>query len=106
MAATGLNEFRLTGSLVERSALRLTPAGIPVVEARLQCVSEVVEAGLVRNLDFCVSAIGIGPMAGELERLALGSRLDVEGFLAPRSRRSGRLVLHVTACRLAVQGGA
>jgi primosomal replication protein N len=94
-----VNHFRLSASLVERSALRLTPAGIPVSEVRLQCRSEVPEAGVTRLLDFGVDAVGMGTMANELQAVELGSELDLEGFLAPRSRRSVRLVLHVTCCR-------
>ena len=75
-----------------------------MVEAQLRCESEVVEAGLVRTLDFCVSAVALGPIAARLEGALLGSKLELEGFLAPRSRRSGKLVLHVTGCRTAPGG--
>jgi primosomal replication protein N len=91
-----LNEIRLSGVLVERAATRFTPAGVPVVEAQIRHRSEVIEAGAPRTLEFVVSAIALGREALELEREALGAQLRVSGFLAPRSRRSGRLVLHVT----------
>src|SRR5882757_8392509 len=94
-----MNEFRLSGALIERAAMRFTPAGVPVLEAQIQHRSEVVEAGAVRALEFVVSAVGLGPVAGDLQREALGAELDLTGFLAPRSRRSKRLVLHVTGCR-------
>jgi primosomal replication protein N len=90
-----LNEIRLDGVLVERAALRFTPAGVPVVEAQIRHRSEVTEAAAPRTLEFVVSAIALGPVAVELEREPLGAQLQVWGFLAPRSRRSGRLVLHV-----------
>jgi primosomal replication protein N len=91
-----VNEFRLSGILVERSALRFTPAGIPVVEAQIRHRSEVIEAGVPRTLEFVVSAIGLGPVAVALEREPLGAELDLSGFVAPRSRRSSKLVLHLT----------
>ncbi len=94
-----MNEFRLSGTLVERAALRFTPAGVPVVEAQFRHRSDVIEAGLPRTLEFDVSAIGLGPMAGALEHEPLGAQLDLSGFIAPRSRRSRRLVLHVTGLR-------
>ena len=94
-----MNEVRLDGTLVERAAMRHTPAGVPVVEAQLRHRSDVVEAGVPRTLEFLVSAIALGPVAGQLEREALGARLDLSGFLAPRSRRSGKLVLHLTGLR-------
>ncbi len=94
-----MNEFCLSGDLVERSAARYSPAGVAVVEAQIRCRSDVMEAGHLRTVDFCVGAVGVGPMAAELERLALGARLELSGFVAPRSRRSSRLVLHVTGCK-------
>jgi len=96
-----VNQFRLSGCLVERSAPRYTPAGVAVVEAQIRCESEVVEGGRTRALDFCISAIGLGTVAQDLERVSLGARLQLEGFVATRSRRSSRLVLHVTSCRTA-----
>ncbi|HEV3020771.1 MAG TPA: primosomal replication protein N [Burkholderiaceae bacterium] len=91
-----MNEFRLSGILVERAALRFTPAGVPVVEAQIRHRSDVIEAGVPRTLEFVVSAIGLGPIAGALEHEPLGVQLDLAGFVAPRSRRSRRLVLHLT----------
>jgi primosomal replication protein N len=96
-----VNEFRLSGILVERAALRFTPAGVPVVEAQIRHRSDVIEAGVPRTLEFVVSAIGLGPIAGALEHEPLGVQLDLAGFVAPRSRRSRRLVLHLTGLRRA-----
>jgi primosomal replication protein N len=96
-----MNEFRLSGVLIERAAMRFTPAGVPVLEAQIQHRCEVVEAGAVRTLEFVLSAVGLGPLAGDLQRAALDAELDLTGFLAPRSRRSRRLVLHLTGCRRA-----
>jgi len=94
-----VNEVRLDGILAERSALRRTPAGVAVLEARIQHRCEVVEAGLPRTVEFLMGAVALGAVADLLERQALGARLEVEGFLAPRSRRSSRLVLHLTGIR-------
>ena len=63
--------------------------------------SDVIEAGAPRTLEFVVNAIALGPIAGSLEREALGAQLDLSGFLAPRSRRSSKLVLHLTGYRRA-----
>jgi len=91
--------------MVERAAARVTPAGVRVVEAQFHCLSEVVEGGMARTLDFRVDAVGLGSMATELERVGLGIELELEGFLAPRSKRSARLVLHVTGCRRTAAAG-
>ena len=84
-----MNQVHLDGMLVERSATRHTPAGVPVVEAQIRHRSDVFEAGAPRTLEFLV----------KLEREALGAQLDLSGFLAPRSRRSSKLVLHLTEYR-------
>jgi primosomal replication protein N len=94
-----VNEVRLDGELVERAAVRHTPAGVPVVEACIRHRSDVVEAGTPRALEFVVNTIALGSIAGKLEREALGAQLNLCGFLAPRSRRSSKLVLHLTEYR-------
>jgi len=49
-----------------------------------------------------VTAIALGPIAGSLEREALGAQLDLSGFLAPR--REGRVTgLALTGYRRASQ---
>jgi primosomal replication protein N len=90
-----VNNVQMQAILIERTALRYTPAGIPVVEAQLQHRSELVEAGLQRRLQFDFSAIAIGDTARQLAVAELGSKLGLSGFLAPRSRRSTRLLVHV-----------
>jgi primosomal replication protein N len=56
----------------------------------------VAEAGIERKLDFELEAIAVGEAARRLDRQALGTELEIEGFLAPRSRRSRTLILHIT----------
>ena len=92
----------MQATLIERTGLRYTPAGIPVVEAQLQHRSETIEAGLPRRLAFDFAVIAIGETAQALAGVELGSELGLNGFLAPRSRRSTRLLVHVqTFSRLA-----
>ena len=102
----GDNEVRLAGFLVERGALRRTPAGVAVLEARIQHRCEVIEAGLPRTVEFVMGAVALGAVADLLEREALGARLELSGFLAPRTRRSSRLVLHLTAIRSIATGSS
>jgi primosomal replication protein N len=90
-----VNRLQLSATLVERSALRYTPAGIPVIEAQLQHRSQAVEAGMERRLDFPLDVIAVGEPAKQLAGEALGEHLQLSGFLAPRSRRSARLMVHV-----------
>jgi len=55
-----------------------------------------VEAGFERQLDFEFDVIAVGDVAAQLAEVALGSGLVLSGFLAPTSRRSKRIRLHVT----------
>jgi primosomal replication protein N len=96
-AGPRLNQVRLQAVLTSKRALRYTPAGIPVLEIELKHTGTVVEAGAQRQLDFELEARAIGELAPRLEQEALGGELDLTGFLAPRSRRTRKLVFHVTA---------
>jgi primosomal replication protein N len=90
------NRVRLQARLVSRLDLRYTPAGLAVLRLALRHAGAVVEAGSVRQLDFELEAVAVGEAAQRLDRQALGSELDLDGFLAPHSRRSRRLLLHIT----------
>ncbi|WP_423196932.1 MULTISPECIES: primosomal replication protein N [unclassified Cupriavidus] len=94
-----MNQLRLAATLVERDALRYTPAGVPVVNCILQHAGEVLEAATPRQVEFAIAALGIGPVGQKLERLPLGTLLDCEGFLARKHRNSKTLVFHITGCR-------
>jgi primosomal replication protein N len=92
------------GTLIDKQALRHTPAGVPVLEFGLLHESVQQEAGAKRQVHCEVPCICIGKLASDLARLADGDALTVKGFMAARSRRwPQRLVLHVTAYRVAVQ---
>lgn len=91
-----MNRIRLHARLVERSALRFTPAGLAVAEARFAHRGDVSEAGGLRQLDFEFAAVAIGSVAQTLANVALGRELALDGFLAPASRRSRRLTIHIT----------
>ncbi len=89
------NRIRLRARLVSRGDLRFSPAGVAVVRAGLHHQGAVPEAGIERQLDFELDAIAVGDAALRLARQALGTELEFEGFLAPRSRRSRSLILHI-----------
>ena len=77
-------------------ALRYTPAGLAAVEFKLGHESQQDEAGGRRSIQAEVSAIAFETQAKLLAGRPLGSPVRVEGFLGAKSRRSKRLVLHVT----------
>jgi len=43
-----------------------------------------------------------GPLAEQLDRVALGASLSMQGFLAPRSRNGKGLILHLTQFEFAL----
>ena len=81
---------------MELSALRYTPAGVPVVEFKLDHESEQDEAGTKRKVKAEISAVAFEAQARLVSKIKLNSDLKVKGFLSARTKRSKRLVLHVT----------
>lgn len=92
----GLNSLQLSAELVERGALRYTPAGVPAVECQLAHSSLQVEAGIERQVHLEISAIALADVAGQLAQINPGTLLDVSGFLAPARKGSRTLRLHLT----------
>jgi len=76
--------------------LRFTPAGIPVVEFRLQHESEQGEAGKTRKVVAEMPGIAFEAQARLIAGSKLGVEARIEGFFAAKSKRSKRLVLHVS----------
>lgn len=89
------NEFRLTGRIVEAAALRYTPAGVPVIEFRIEHASRQTEAGVVREVECEMTAVALGPNAGLLARAGVGGQVKLTGFVAHKSLRNRKPVLHV-----------
>ncbi len=94
------NLVRLHARIAAREVLRYTPAGIPVLALTLEHQSQLVEAGAPRVVDLAIEAIAIGAVALALDRVEQGRTLAVRGFLANRSKRSTRTVLHVNEFEL------
>ena len=91
-----MNRLGLTAALVEREAIRYTPAGVPIVGLKLSHQSVQREAGADRTIELEISAIAADRLALRMDRVALGSDLKLEGFLAPRRRNVKALILHIT----------
>ena len=91
-----MNQLRIRAKAVGKSALRYTPAGVAVLEASFEHKGGVTEAAVERTLAFEFSAIALGAVAQSLDRESLGTTLTLQGFIAPRSRRTTRLLVHVT----------
>ena len=75
--------------------MRYTPAGIPIVTAKLLHSSKQVEAGIERLVEFELPAIASGEIAGRFNQAELGALHQFTGFMARKSRNSKSLVFHV-----------
>ncbi len=90
-----MNRVLLSGSVLQRSAPRYTPAGLPALDLVLQHQSEVEQAGHPRRVSLEIKALAIGDITVALQGLPLGSEARFAGFLA--SARNGRgWLFHVT----------
>jgi primosomal replication protein N len=91
-----VNQLQLIASIAERDALRYTPAGIPIVSAKLLHSSEQTEAGIKRLVEFEIAAVAAGEISGKFNQAELGASFQFTGFIARKNRNSRSLVFHVT----------
>jgi primosomal replication protein N len=89
------NRVELAGDVIEREAMRFTPAGIPILAFRLRHESAQSEAKMARQVKFEIDAMAAGETAQRMDSLRPGQRVRLHGFLSTRSRLSARIVLHV-----------
>jgi primosomal replication protein N len=91
-----MNRLVLTAQLLERGAVRYTPAGLPALDCKLMHESQLTEDGTARKVSLEIRALAIGEISRTVGALALGSTGTYAGFLA--SARNGRgLLFHITA---------
>ncbi|HJV50174.1 MAG TPA: primosomal replication protein N [Noviherbaspirillum sp.] len=91
-----MNQLQLVAVIAERDAVRYTPAGIPIVAARLSHQSEQIEAGIPRQVELEIAALAAGEISGRFNRAELGVAYRFIGFLARKNRNSKSLVFHIT----------
>ena len=90
-----MNRLVLTAQLLERGALRYTPAGLPALDLSLKHESQVTQDGQARQVFFEIKARAIGAVTQQVSGLEMGSTHGFAGFLG--SQRNGRgVVFHVT----------
>jgi len=88
------NQLNLTANILEIEPLRYTPSGIPAVNSRLEHVSEMTEAGQVRQVNANMKSVAFGAVAEQLAHQDIGSRWTFKGFLAtPRGAKY--VVFHI-----------
>lgn len=91
-----MNQLKVVASITEKSALRYTPAGIPIATAVLMHNSKQTQAGTQRLTEFEIAAIAAGDISKRFLEIELGVTLLFTGFLARKNRNSKSLVFHVT----------
>ena len=89
------NELQLTASVVREDALRYTPAGLPVLQVWLNHQARQLQGGLERDVGFEIQAVLIGELALQYAGKLTGQTVLISGFIAQRSLRNQRLVLHI-----------
>lgn len=77
-----MNRLQLTASVVEREPVRYTPAGVPIAGCTLHHRTEVVEAGIARQVELTMQAVAAGEASGKLESCPMGVETLFTGFLA------------------------
>jgi len=90
-----VNQLQLIASIAEREVIRYTPAGIPIVSAKLLHNSQQVEAGVPRLTEFEIAAVAAGEISGRFNQAELGKAYRFTGFLARKNRNSKSLVFHI-----------
>jgi primosomal replication protein N len=90
-----MNRLVLAAEVVERGAMRYTPAGLPALDLQLKHQSTVSEDGQPRQVAMQLKAVAIGAITRPAAALALGVPAHFAGFLSA-SRNGKGLVFHVT----------
>ena len=76
---------------MEIETLRYTPAGIPVLNVKLEHESQLSDTGATRIVKFAMKAVAFGVLAERLAQQDIGSHLEFSGFLS--NSRNGKSVL-------------
>lgn len=89
----------MTAAIVERGALRFTPAGLPALDVSLRHESEIPQPGVARKVSVEIRARAIGSVTESLLAAELGVEHEFDGFVG--SQRNGRgIVFHIQTVRL------
>lgn len=89
-----INRLQLAARIVQASALRYTPAGLPALDLQLEHESQAEEGAGKRQVRAVLKAVALGTVAERLAPQALGSDWRFDGFVAS-PRQGGKLVFHI-----------
>jgi len=89
-----VNQLRVTARLLECDAIRYTPSGVPALNCRLEHESEVMEAGVQRQVKVALKSVSFSLVAEKLAVQEIGSSWSFVGFLA-NPKNSKQVVFHI-----------
>ncbi len=90
-----MNRLVLQAQILEKAALRYTPAGLPALDLMLRHESTADEAGAPRKIALEIKAVAIGEIVKRVQALDLAEKTVFTGFLS--AQRQGRgTVFHIT----------
>jgi primosomal replication protein N len=90
------NRFEIDAVVTELGSVRHTPGGVPAIECELAHRSMQPEAGGERRVECEFTAVAFGEIAVAFSRVAVGSSVHCEGFIARRYRTGSSTALHLT----------
>ncbi len=100
-----VNRLELSARLLEREALRYSPAGLPICQTLVEHESQQRDGGEFKTVRLVLAARFSGELALRVAVEALGAQLMITGFLGAKrlyrdNKPSGSLQLHVVAYRI------
>lgn len=89
------NRVVLAVWFAELKPLRISPAGVPVLECLIAHESRQMEGGVERTVSCEMRAVVVGELAKVVVAAPPGAKAKVEGFLAARGLKNRTPVLHL-----------
>lgn len=89
-----MNRFEIIARIAEVSAMRYSPAGLPVVDCQLEHDSDQEEAGAQRKVHVLLKSVAMGIMAEKLVQLPLEKFFKFTGFIAS-TPKSKSVIFHI-----------
>jgi primosomal replication protein N len=94
------NRLVIEGEVIALDQLRYTPAGIPLLTITFRHTSIQDEAGMKRQAECEIQAVAMAELAKQAQSLSIGENIKVAGFLAKKSLKNDRLMLHINELKV------
>lgn len=93
-----MNQVVLTGIISKKDDIRYTPSGVSLLQIQLD--HELQHNDTSQAMKFSIMLRVFGTMANELNLIGMGTKIAVNGYLAPKYKNSYSLVLYVNQFKL------